>query len=411
MLKSLEGKFLAVSALALGVAFSAQAETVRLSSHGGSDPAVIHGLLNDVLADEIAALGIDVEYAPNEGDYSQFILNALSAGTAPDVFYTDIFWSRSIFGPGQAAAVDNSDISDALLPSLVDAFTYEGNLLAVAKDFNTLAVHYDKDVFDDAGVAYPDEGDSWEVFQEKLSTVQAAFDDVYGVCVVPDYARFAAFALGTGWRPFNEEGKTVLDDNFRRAFAFYTGLIENGAGVLAADIGEGWTGGCLGSGKAAVAMEGAWIIGYLKDAAPNMEYGTTLIPVDAETGERGNLIFTVGWTVRADSEVKDAAHQLVELLTGEKAQQWVLEQGLALPSRSSLVNNAYLEGDSKEQKANRMVFRGASEGNVMPYFFGDLGGAWLEPINSALNSVMLGEADVDTAISEAQARLDVLMAD
>jgi len=410
MLLPFKGKTLAASALAIGIALSAQAETVRVSGFGGSDPAVVQGLLNDVLADEIAALGITVEYAPTEGDYSQFILNALSAGTAPDLFYTDIFWSRSIFNPGQADVVNNPELTDALLPSLVEAFSAGGEILAVAKDFNTLAVHFDKDIFDDAGVAYPDESDTWETFQEKLAAVQGAFDDAYGVCVVPDYARFGAFALATGWEPFNADGKTVLDDNFRRAFAFYTGLIENNAGVLAADIGEGWTGGCLGSGKAAVAMEGAWIIGFLKDAAPSMEYGTTLIPMDPQSGDRGNLIFTVGWTVRADSEVKEAAHQLVTLLTSEKAQQWVLEQGLALPSRASFIDSPYFEGDSKEQVANLMVFRGASDGNVLPYFFGDLGGAWMEPINSALNSVMLGEADIDTAISEAQARFDVLMA-
>jgi len=410
MLKSLGGKLVLASALTVGIAFSANAQTVRVSGFGGSDPAVVNGLLNDVLSKEIAALGIEVQYAPAEGDYSQFILNALSAGTAPDVFYTDIFWSRSVFAPGQADPVNDPALSADLLPSLVKAFTYEGKLEAVPKDFNTLALEYNKDIFDDAGVAYPDESDTWQTLEGKLASVQSKLDGVYGFCVVPDYARFAAFALATGWQPFNKDGKTVLDDNFRRAFTFYTGLIKNGAGVLAADIGEGWTGGCLGSEKAAISIEGAWVVGYLKDAAPNMNYGTTLIPMDAKTGDRGNLIFTVGWTVNVNSKVKDAAHKLVALLTGEKAQQWVLEQGLALPSRAALVDNPYLKGNSKEQEANRMVFRGASEGNVQPYFFGSLGGAWLEPINSALNSVMLGEADVDAAISDAQARLDTLQA-
>ncbi len=411
MLKSITGNMLAVSALVAVSAISAQAQTVRVSGFGGADPVVVNGLLNDVLADEIAALGIKVEYAPTEGDYSQFILNALSAGTAPDVFYTDIFWSLSIFANGQAEPVKDMELSDALIPSLVEAFTYEGQLYSVPKDFNTLAVHYNKDIFDDAGVEYPNDNDNWDTFQEKLAAVQGKLEDVYGVCVVPDYARFAAFALATGWQPFNAEGKTVLDDDFRRAFSYYTGLVANGAGVVAADIGEGWTGGCLGSEQAAVAIEGAWIIGFLKDAAPSMEYGTALIPMDPISGDRGNLIFTVGWTVNAASEVKSEAAELIRLLTSEKAQQWVLEQGLALPSRSALVDNPYLMGDSAEQKANLAVFRGATDGNVLPFFFGELGGAWMEPINSALNSVLLGEADIDTAIAQAQSRFEELQGD
>jgi len=67
------------------------AETLRIAGFGGSDPAVITNLLNNVLADDIAAAGITVEYTPIDGDFSQFILNALSAGTAPDLFYVDIF--------------------------------------------------------------------------------------------------------------------------------------------------------------------------------------------------------------------------------------------------------------------------------------------------------------------------------
>ncbi|MGL5012390.1 MAG: hypothetical protein ACRC6I_21180, partial [Paracoccaceae bacterium] len=226
---------------------------------------------------------------------------------------------------------------------------------------------------------------------------------------VPDYARFAAFALATGWKPFNDEGKTVLDDNFRRAFEFYTGLPAAGAGVVAADVGEGWTGGCMSSEKAAISMEGAWIIGHLRDAAPSMTWGSTMIPKDPQSGSRGNLIFTVAWTVNPASAVQDSAQTLAEILTSEKAQQWVLEEGLAIPSRTSLADNPFLTGESPAQVASNMVFQGQSDGNVMPYYFGSYGGAWMEPVNSAINAVLLGESDVDTAIAEAQAKLDQLV--
>jgi len=391
---------------AVALAGAASAETVRISGWGGSEVAIVNGLLTDVLADQLAADGIEVVYEPVDGDFSQFITNALSAGTAPDLFYTDIFWSRSIFGAGKAApsAVDPAPFAE----NLTGAFTYDGKLMSVAKDFNTLAVHYNKDVFDDAGVDYPSDSDTWTTFADKLAAVHAALPDVNGLCVVPDYARFAAFALGTGWQPFNAEGKTVLDDKFRRAFDFYTGLVKAGAAVPAADVGQGWTGGCLTAGVSAVAIEGAWIIGAIRDSAPNMQWGTARIPKDPESGGSGNLIFTVGWTVNADSTVKDAAQKVAALLTSEKAQQWVLEQGLALPSRKALIDNPYLRGDSPEQVANRVVFEGLQDTQVLPYFFGDLGGAWLEPVNSALNSVLVGETDAATAIANAQAQLDRL---
>jgi multiple sugar transport system substrate-binding protein len=383
-------------------------DTVRISGWGGSEVAIVNGLITDVLADELKAADIAVVYEPVDGDFSQFITNALSAGTAPDLFYTDIFWSRAVFGTGKVEPTTND--TSAFSPNLVDAFTYDGKVMALAKDFNTLAVHYNKDVFDDAGVAYPDDDDTWDDFRQKLADVHAALPDVNGICVVPDYARFAAFALGSGWEPFNAEGKTVLDDDFRRAFEFYTGLVDAGAAVPAADVGQGWTGGCMAGELAAVSIEGAWIIGAIRDTAPNMNWGTARIPKDPEAGTNGNLIFTVGWTVNADSAVKDSAQKVAELLTSEKAQQWVLEQGLALPSRSAMVDNEFLKGTGPENVANRVVFEGLQDGNVEPFFFGDLGGAWMEPINTALNAVLLKEKSVDQALADAQARFDELQA-
>jgi multiple sugar transport system substrate-binding protein len=60
------------------------------------------------------------------------------------------------------------------------------------------------------------------------------------------------------------------------------------------------------------------------------------------------------------------------------------------------------------QVASRNAFMGTSDGQVMPYEFGEYGGAWMEPINSALNAVLLGEMDVDAAPEEAQGKLDRL---
>ena len=137
-------------------------------------------------------------------------------------------------------------------------------------------------------------------------------------------------------------------------------------------------------------------------------WGSTRMPRDPETGDRGNLLFTVAWTVNASSDVKGAAHELAEILTSEKAQQWVLEEGLAIPSRASLDDSPWLAGDDVAQVASRNAFEGTRDEAVTPYYFGEYGGAWMEPINSALNAVLLGEQDADEALDEAQQKLDRL---
>src|SRR5262245_53516452 len=64
-------------------------DTVRISGWGGGEVAIVNGLITDVLAEDLKAADINVVYEPVDGDFSQFIINALSAGTAPDLFYTD----------------------------------------------------------------------------------------------------------------------------------------------------------------------------------------------------------------------------------------------------------------------------------------------------------------------------------
>ncbi len=379
--------------------------TVRLAGFDG-DANVMNGLLEEIVNPALAGDNITAVFEPTP-DFQKALVNGLSAGTAADLFFVDIFWSDSIFDTGKAAELSTD--TAPFLPNLVDAFTKDGKVYGIAKDFNTLALEYNKDIFDEAGVDYPNADDTWDTLKEKLIAIQSTLPDTYGTCVMPDYARFGAFAFATGWQPFNEEGKTVLDDNFKRAFEFYTGLVADGAGITHDKVGSpGWTGGCFQTDQVAIALEGAWVGGFLRDQAPNLNYGTAPMPKDPVSGERGNFIFTVSWTVNNDSASKDAALKVLETLTSPEAQQWVLERGLAIPSRAELADNPYFDEDTKEAELNRVVFEGASDGNVLPFKAGSYGDQWKKIIDEALNGVLAGERTVDEAISEAQLQFDAL---
>lgn len=387
--------------------------SVRISGWGGTDVGIVSGLLREVVQPKLDREGIRVIYEPIEGDYAPWLFNALSAGTAPDLFYVDVFWGESLFATGRVEPLDPYFTRQELgefLPNLLQAFLYRGRLYGIPKDFNTLALQYNTDLFDEARVPYPNPQDTWETLEAKLRQVQSRLGDVVGLCVVPDFARFGAFAFATGWRPFDERGHTVLDANFRRAFEWYTGLVRRGAARMAQDLGEGWTGGCFGNEKAAAAIEGAWIAGFLRDQAPNLRYRTTFLPLDPVTGRRGNIVFTVSWSMNAASRNKEAAAKVLRALTSPEAQQWVLERGLAIPSRRALAQNPYFQRAGREPELNRVVFQGSTPqgGNVFPFNFRAYGGDWMRPINDALLAVMTGQRSVDLALRDAQAALDRL---
>ena len=55
------------------------------------------------------------------------------------------------------------------------------------------------------------------------------------------------------------------------------------------------------------------------------------------------------------------------------------------------------------------MFKGASDGYVLPFAFGKYGGEWMDPINQALTAVMTGESTVEEALQDAQKRLEAVM--
>lgn len=387
----------------------ALAQQIRIMGYGGQDPAILVRLLDEVIGAELAAEGITLTYEPLEGDYNAALFNALSAGTAADIFYIPVETAPGIIATGKVLALDGLFDTTPFLDSLVEAYTVGGRVYGVAKDFNTLAIHYNLDLFEEAGVPVPNEQDTWQSFAEKLRAVAALDGDVYGACFPAGFDRFGAFAFAAGWSPFDDAGATnLLDPAFVEAVTWYTGLVREGVAIQPSDIGQGWTGGCFATDDVAVAIEGAWILGFLRNEAPNLQFGTTLMPV-GPSGERGNFLYTVAYGINTDSPNRDAALRVLAALTGPEAQQWVLEQGLAIPSRAALADNPFFLEGTPEANANAVVFRGAADGRVFGFQFGSVGTDWMTPVNDALVAVMTGQASVDAALAEAQRDLDALL--
>lgn len=399
--------FLLAFLMVASVAFAQT--TIRISGYGGQDPAILVRLLEEVIGDDLAAEGIRVVYEPFEGDYNAALFNALSAGTAGDIIYIPVETAPGIIATGRVLPLNDLVDTSPFIPTLVDAYTIDGNIYGIAKDFNTLAVFYNIDLFDEAGVDYPDENDTWETFAEKLRGVAALDSEVVGACFPAGYDRFGAFAHATGWQPFDEAGESdLLDENFVEAVRWYTDLVREGVAIQPSDIGQGWTGGCFATDNVGVAIEGAWILGFLRNEAPNLQFGTTFMPI-GPSGERGNFLYTVAYGINADSPNREEAIRVLEALTSPEAQQWVLEQGLAIPSRSELADNPFFEEGTPEAEANRIVFEGANEGNVLGFQFGNIGTDWMTPINAALGAIMTGQSDVDAALLQAQNELNNLL--
>ncbi|WP_102127316.1 extracellular solute-binding protein [Deinococcus planocerae] len=388
--------------LAVLASSAAAQSAIKINGYAGQDNTIYPEMINRFVRPQLR--GVTVTYQALQGDYNQGLTTLLASGSAGDLFYLPGETLDTYIATGKVLPLTGQVNTSPFVRSLTNAFTRNGRVYAIPKDFNTLTLVYNKDLFDEAKVAYPNNNDTWSSLTTKLTNLKKALgSDYYGICLAPDYARMGAFAIGAGWKQFGANGKTnLLDPAFQAAFNWYTGLTKDKVGIQPSEISQDWSGGCLGTGKVAVAIEGNWITGFLKDNAPNLKYGTALMPKADRTGKRGNFIYTVGWAVNANSKNRANALKVLNILTGPQVQQYVLEQGIAIPSRTALSNNALFKRNTPEAQNAAAVFAGASDGNVAPYTFGPKGPDWAKPINAALAAALSGQQSAANALRKAQ---------
>lgn len=90
-----------------------------------------------------------------------------AAGTLPDVFYVHCSWAQQFIRQGMLTALDsfiertpNFNFDD-IYPVSLTPFWSKGKLYAIAYDAGPIALFYNKNMFDSAGLSYPDE--SWDL--------------------------------------------------------------------------------------------------------------------------------------------------------------------------------------------------------------------------------------------------------
>ncbi|MGC9019522.1 MAG: extracellular solute-binding protein [Candidatus Bipolaricaulaceae bacterium] len=404
-------------ALVCGVlAFSALGQekiVIRIAGHSVDKP-VKEALIRDVVAPKLPP-NVEVVFEPVVDDYKQWLLTMLAAGTPPDIFYVDVYWAEEVVRTGRVRALDEflakSEIlkKEDLIPVLVQAFTVDGKLYAISKDFNSLVVFFNKDMFDAKGVPYPTAEDDWETLWDKVRRVHNPPEWV-GICLNPDFARFLPFAFAAGMPFLNPDGTAPFArPEAIRAAEWFSAPIREGFGATAADLGVGWPGAAFVEEKAAVVIEGGWLIPPIREGAPLMNFGTTFLPtID---GRRGNYLFTVGYGMPVEeilpSKRPDLVWKVIELLTSPEAQSYILSIGHAIPSRAALLSHPVLASPADPfQEAMRTVFVATGLPGTVPFSFAPVGSVYHIVVAEALTKMFTGELSPAAAMQEAAEKLN-----
>ena len=263
-------------------------------------------------------------------DLNQQLGQGFAGGTPPDIFYADAARIGDFAKAGNLYAYGDQVQDAGFLDSLVKTYTYDGKLQCAPKDFSTLALIINTDLWTKAGLTDADIPKDWaglEAAAKKLTNGK-----VTGLVVSGEWARLGAFMRQAGGWVVNEDGTEVTADSAENLAGLTQAkkMITAGTMKYAKEVDSGWGGEALGKGVAGMTIEGNWIRGALTKDFPNIKAKVVELP-EGPAG-KGTLLFSNCWGIAAKSKSQAAAVDLVKALTATTQQMEFAKAFGVMPS-------------------------------------------------------------------------------
>ena len=194
--------------------------------------------IQSICDDWSAKSGVPVRVEVVDWDNYWTLLEAgATGGEMPDVFWMHSQYSEKYMDQGilldltdYIEADDSTDLAN-YYEDIVGLYQYDGRTYALPKDYDTIALWYNKDMFDEAGIAYPDETWTWDTLHDVAAQLTKEDGSQYGLTGNTDQNQEgyynAIYSYG-GYVINDAKDKSGYDDeNTLKAMEMYAGLVKD----------------------------------------------------------------------------------------------------------------------------------------------------------------------------------------
>ena len=199
---------------------------------------IIGNSIDAWIAEYCPGAEVDLIYQP-WGNYWDLLRTNAAGGDLPDVFNMSQdnfeFYSRNEVLLDLQPYWDEFGVDTALWGTgLVDPYRVgeEGDLYAGPVNWDTIAIMYNKDMFDAAGLDYPTAEWTWDDFAMAAETLTNPDEGVYGASVYAGYQTgYPNWIAATGEDPVvtpDRSACTLTSEDSIAALNFLKGLLDNG---------------------------------------------------------------------------------------------------------------------------------------------------------------------------------------
>lgn len=289
--------------------------------------------------------------------YEQKIIMSIVTGAPPDVFLLDSKIMPSFINKG--VLIDLMPYVRRLgldleiyFPNVLAIAQRDSSLFAFPKDFTPMVITFNKKLFKQNGLAFPQASWTWDDFlavAQKLTrdTDRDGRIEQYGAIMPNTYYSWITLVWTCGG--------DVLDPLGRRASGFFDSRETEAALQFLVDLHDKYqvvpnTGAHGQSNRSGVAhslfmsnrvgmrLDGHWNIVRYLPFMQSRELEIGVAPLPSHNGQKVNVMYESGWCVPRNTKHPELAAKLAAFLSGEYACRARSELGLALPAVRSVAS-------------------------------------------------------------------------
>lgn len=357
---------------------------------------------------------VSVQTAPYASYWTKLQTEAKSK-TLPDVFWMNgpnfqLYAAGGMLQP-MTGLIDNKKIDPADYPkSLNELYTYDGVEYGAPKDFDTIAVLVNKQLFQQAGVPLPKAGWTWSDFNRTVSQLRAKLKPQNKFAVDADLvnggqqAYYNTIAQAGGYVISPDEKKSGYDTPAGiKGLKFWSDLVANGSMPTLAQQADTAGLSRFLSGTVAMFWDGDWDVKQIADSPVGKNLTVVPLPKDVK---QATIIHGLANVISSSTSHRAAAEAFVTYLAGQQAAQtWAKEAGV-IPA----YNGGQQDFLSVAPGANLQVFLDGAKNYAVPYPISKNTDVWANAEGTILPPGFSGQQPMDQVAKQMAATMNKALA-
>lgn len=296
---------------------------------------------------------IKVEFIHIPQNYFQKLHLLIISNSAPDVMFVNNINGFKYRHSGVFENLNEYFLHrEDFYPNAINAFSCNGVIWAVPRDISNLVVYYNKEIFDENKIPYPQP--NWTMAEFLAKARVLASKDIWAFGFEKDAMFWLPFLWSNNGGILSDDDCISIDSEVSKEYLQFYADLKNVDKITPSDAQKGsYTNTQLFiQGKLAMILSGRWVVPRFRQDI-SFDWDIAQFP----SGSAGSVVDAdaSGWALSKKSKNKRKAWRLILFLSSERMSRKFAQDGLIIPARKSVAeSDLFLQKSLKPQ--NSRVF-------------------------------------------------------